>query len=101
MRNLLEEEGDDLSVARDVEHYVSFKTPTQKNKFLTILDFDGFSLKDEISSDEFENGVALVKNHKVTKEEVDSIVDALYAKVKEHQGYYEGWSTTLVEGSSE
>ncbi len=93
---LLEEEGEDLTIARDVEHYVSFLTPTQKNRFVNTLDVDGFSVKDEISNEDFEHGIALVKNHTVTQEEVRKIVSDLFAKVKEEQGFYEGWSTTLV-----
>ena len=93
---LLEEEGEDLSISRDVEHYISFLTPTQKNKFLNTLDVDGFSFKDDISTEEFEHGVALVKNHIVTHEAVKDILNELYLKIKENQGYYEGWSTTLV-----
>jgi hypothetical protein len=44
----------------------------------------------------FDNGLAIIKNHSVTEEEVKKVVDELFAKVKENQGYYEGWSTTLV-----
>ncbi len=93
---LLEEEGEDLTVVRDVEHYVSFETPTQKNRFINTLDLDGFSFKDEISTEEFEHGVALVKNHAVTEDEVTKVVEELFAKVKVDHGFYEGWSTTLV-----
>lgn len=93
---LLEEEGDNLSVPRDVEHYVSFEMPTQKNRFINTLAIDGFSFKDEISSDEFEHGMALVKNHAVTYEEVTKVVAELFEFVKKEHGYYEGWSTTLV-----
>jgi len=93
---LLNEENDDLSVARDVEHYVSFETPTQKNRFVNTLSLDGFSVKDEIDTDEFENGVALVKNHAVTSEDVQKVLEALFKEVKKSHGYYEGWSTTLV-----
>lgn len=93
---LLEEEDEDLTIQRDVEHYVSFETPTQKNRFVNTLDLDGFSFKDEISSEEFEHGVALVKNHSVTELEVKKVVDDLFAKVKENNGYYEGWSTVLM-----
>lgn len=93
---LLEEEGDDLSVPRVVEHYVSFATPTQKERFLTQLPFDGFEYKDEISSEDFENGLALVKEHSVLESEVKNEVEALFEAVKKEQGYYEGWSTTLA-----
>lgn len=93
---LLEEEGEDLSIKRDVEHYISFETPTQKNRFINTLDLDGFSFKDEISSEEFEHGVALVKEHSVTEDEVQKVVNELYEAVKKEKGYYEGWSTTLI-----
>jgi len=93
---LLEEEDEDLTQTRDVEHYVSFETPTQKNRFINTLDIDGFSFKDDISSEEFEHGVALVKNHRVTEDEVKKTVEELFVVVKENNGYYEGWSTTLV-----
>lgn len=98
---LLEEEGEDLEILRDVEHYVSFLTPTQKNRFLNTLELYGFSFKDDISTEEFEHGVALVKNHAVTNDVVKSVLNELYIKIKESQGFYEGWSTTLVNTNKE
>ena len=94
--SLLEEEGDDLGVQRDVEHYISFLTPTQKDRFLDALDLKDFTLKDEISNDEFEHGVALVKKHSVTQSVVEDVVEKLFKKIKKEGGFYEGWSTTLV-----
>ncbi len=93
---LLQEEDDDLSIARDVEHYVSFQTPTQKNRFLNTLELDGFSFKDDIASGEFEHGIALVKNHSLTENIVERIVEELFVEVKENHGFYEGWSTTMA-----
>ncbi|EQB40405.1 hypothetical protein M947_00990 [Sulfurimonas hongkongensis] len=93
---MLEEEGDDLSIKRDVEHYLSFETPSQKDRFLQNLDIEGVSFKDEISSDEFDNGIALIKVHAPTQKEISEVVDELYKKAKEFGGYYEGWSTTLA-----
>lgn len=93
---LLEEEGEDLSIEREVEHYAVFDTPTQKNKFInTVLDL-GYTLKDEISSEEYEHGVAMVKTHAVTEDIVKKVVEEIFAEVKKVQGYYEGWSTVLV-----
>ena len=93
---LLEEEGDDLSVVRPVEHYLSFETPTRKERFINTMDLEGFSFKDEISSEEFDNGIAIVKEHGVTYDEVSKEVARLFEAVKEDNGYYEGWSTTLA-----
>jgi len=94
---LLQEEGDNLEMPRDVEHYISFETPTQKNRFLNDLELEGFRFKDEISSDEFANGIALVKRHAVTLEEVKKVVNELFRAIKKEQGYYEGWSTLLAQ----
>lgn len=94
---MLKEEEDDLSVVRSVEHYISFELPTQKNRFINTLNIDGYTLKDEISSEEFENGVALVKDHDVKSETLKLEIDTLFGEIKKYQGFYEGWSTTLAE----
>ncbi len=93
---MLQEEGDDISIVRDVEYYISFETPTQKERFLEALSLDGYSFKDEISSDEFENGIALVKKQDVRSETLKEEVGKLFEVIQEFQGYYEGWSTTLA-----
>ena len=94
---LLEEEGDTLHEPRIVEHYVSFDTPTQKERFLENLTEENFHFKDEISSEEFENGIALSKVHAVTQEAVTAVVEELFELIKSENGYYEGWSTTLAK----
>jgi len=93
---MLEEEGDTLETPRPVEHYLSFELPTQKNRFINTLELEGYKLKDEISSEEFANGIALVKEHAVTSQSIQEEVSTVFEAVKKCQGYYEGWSTTLV-----
>ncbi len=94
---MLEEEEDDLSVVRPVEHYISFELPTQKNRFINTLDIEGYTLKDEISSEEFEHGIALVKEHDVRRQSVREEVETLFTEIKKCQGFYEGWSTVLAK----
>lgn len=93
---MLEEEEDDLELVRPVEHYLSFELPTQKNRFINTLELDGYTLKDEISSEDFEHGIALVKEHNVTSETVYEEVTKVFEAVKKCQGFYEGWSTVLA-----
>ncbi|MCK9455570.1 DUF695 domain-containing protein [Sulfurimonas sp.] len=93
---LLEQEDDELFAPRDVEHYVSFDTATQKERFLKSALTLGFEFKDDISSEEFEYGAALVKFHNVTLEVVIVVVEELFELIKKEHGYYEGWSTTLA-----
>ncbi|MCD6433763.1 MAG: DUF695 domain-containing protein [Sulfurimonas sp.] len=95
--NQLQEEGDNLEISRIVEHYVSFETPTQKNRFINTLELNGFSFKDDIATDEFEHGLALVKKHPISYNEVKKVVDELFIEIKKENGYYEGWSTTLMD----
>lgn len=92
----LQEEGDDLEISREVEHYISFETPTQKDRFLDHFNLDGFAYKDDIASDDFEHGVAFVKKHPITNDEMKKVVEELYTEVKKERGFYEGWSTILV-----
>ena len=94
---MLKEEEDDLTKVRSVEHYISFELPTQKNRFINTLDLEGYTLKDEISSEEFEHGIALVKEHDVQSDTLKCEIDTLFVAIKKCQGFYEGWSTTLAE----
>jgi len=94
---LLLEEGDEASVVREVEHYAVFDTQTQKERFIELATKIGFQYKDDISTDDYEYGVALVKEHSILKDEVKENVVMLYDLIKKEHGYYEGWSTTLVE----
>jgi len=79
-----------------VEHYAVFDTDTQKERFLKTALEAGFSYKDDISTEEYEHGVALLKEHNITDEEVKKVVTELYELIKKEHGFYEGWSTTLV-----
>lgn len=92
---MLEEEGDILSRIREVEHYVSFETSTQKDRFIKNAEVAGFKFKDDLSTDEFEHGVALIKEHAVTEEDMIHIISELYTLIEEERGEYELWSTTL------
>ena len=93
--NLLKEEGDILENVREVEHYLSFEIPTQKEKFIENLAIDGFVYKDEIDTQEFENGIVLMKKHSVDESSVEIEVTNIFEALKEFGGYYEGWSTVI------
>ena len=93
---MLQEEGDDTTQPHQVEHYVYFDTPTQKERFVAKLPLEGFEYKDEISSEEFDNGIALMKTHSVTPEVVQQEILKLLDFLQAENGYYELWSTTLV-----
>ncbi len=93
---LLKEEEDDLSIEREVEHYAAFDTLTQKERFIANALKLGFAFKDDIATDEYEHGVALVKIHTPKEEVVQKVVEELFQEIKKEHGSYEGWSTTLA-----
>ena len=92
----LEEEGDKIEQQRSVEHYVFFDTPTQKERYIKELSLEGFEYKDDISSEEFDNGIALVKTHDVLPETLEKVVFEICESLKKDHGSYAGWSTTLA-----
>lgn len=98
---LLEEEGDVLNEPREVEHYATFETATQKDRFTDSVIELGFIFKDYIETDHSEHGVAIIKIHMPTEEELKKVVEELYTEIKKEHGYYEGWSTTLVTAKEE
>ena len=93
---LLKEEEDDLDLEREVEHYAAFDTLTQKERFIAKAQLLGFTFKDDIATDEYEHGVALVKIHTPKEDVVQKVVETLFKEIKKEHGSYEGWSTTLA-----
>lgn len=94
---LLKEEGDNISTIREVEHYASFETSTQKDRFIDKAVHAGFKFKDDLSSDEFDHGVALIKEHNVTSEKLKEVITPLITLIKEEHGEYELWSTVIQD----
>lgn len=94
----LESEGDDLEVAREVEHYAFFQTEANMQRFVESVKELGFHLKELVkqSDSDYSYGAILLKNHSVTLETVQNEISDLLEKIILEHGYYEGWSTTLV-----
>lgn len=95
--DMLVEEGDDITKEREVEHYVMFDTQTQMQRFIESLGSIGFEFKDEISNDECEYGAAVVKSHDLQYKTLQKNIEELNELAKKEHGFYELWSTTLVE----
>lgn len=93
----LEEEGDLVHMPREVEHYAMFEINTQKQRFIDSAIENGFEFKDDISTDECEHGVALVKVHNLQSDILNGVINELYDAAKIEHGHYELWSTTLAE----
>jgi regulator of RNase E activity RraB len=91
--------GDDLTLEREVEHYLFFQTPTALNRMTGILAQSGYVLKELLNDDESEyaHGASFVKVHAITSEAIEEITATLFEQVLQEHGSYEGWSTVMGE----
>ncbi len=90
-------EGDNLAKPREVEHYVSFDTASQKERFLKNIEAIGFSYKDDIDNKELAHAVAVTKVHALDQDSLRNSISALLELVKKDHGRYELWSSTIAE----
>jgi regulator of RNase E activity RraB len=89
--------GDDLSIPREVEHYLFFQTPTALERFANSMADHGYSIKEHLNDDEsdYAYGVTLVKMECITPEQVEESTSMLFELVLQDHGRYEGWSTVM------
>ncbi|SFV49818.1 Putative cytoplasmic protein [hydrothermal vent metagenome] len=90
-------EGDDLLKPREVEHYVSFDTESQKDRFVSEVEKIGFAYKDEIDSKELPHAVALAKVHALDQDSLEKNIGELLKLIKKDHGHYELWSAPLAD----
>lgn len=95
----LVEAGDNLSIPREVEHYLFFQTKSSMERAVAQLASHGFEVKEYVNDDEsdYGYGVVLVKSEPITPEIVEETTTSLYESAIQEHGHYEGWSTVLGE----
>ena len=96
--NELVEEGDDLDVVREVEHYLGFLTESQAKRVGEELYLHGFSEK-EISynsSEEYGNTLVMTQEHSIDKELLEELAFLLITTAEKEHGIYAGWSTGIT-----
>jgi regulator of RNase E activity RraB len=93
----LVEAGDDLTLPREVEHYLFFQTKSSMERAVAQLASHGFGVKEYVTEDEsdYMYGVVLVKSEAITPEVVEETTTSLYESAIQEHGNYEGWSTVL------
>lgn len=94
----LEEYGDSLEDAREVQHWIYFDNAVQRETFVHRLPRTGF-----VVSDEHDEGpedrpyvVSVVKHHAVDVETVNDEVMRLFDLSCDCHGDYDGWETSVV-----
>jgi len=97
IEELLEEE-DDLSVARDVEHYLQFQTEANAKRAGERLSAMGFVFKEIVYDESSDYAYTLVvsRNHLIEMPLLEELARTMIEQSKKEHGIYVGWSTVLA-----
>lgn len=97
----LTEQGDDLAKPRQVDHWLYFKTVTDRDKFIA------YALKEKFKVEDKQFNKDLQLNYKLRISRIDNVdlgsisktTIELRKKAKELNGVYDGWETFVVIGN--
>ena len=97
----LEENGDSLEKERPVDHWIFFRTETDRGAFLAKVLQEGFTVVTQ-DHDETFGGLPyrlhIRRTDKVDAISVDKYVLYLWQLAREHDGDYDGWETSIETG---
>lgn len=92
----LKASGDDLNVARPVEHYLFFRTESAMQRAaMALAQEEGYietGLKEE---GRYPHGLMFEREHACTFEALEAVTNILIDLADKEHGYYRGWSTVL------
>jgi regulator of RNase E activity RraB len=99
----LQDEGDDITIERSVDHIVYFQLEAQVERFVKSLYDSEFFLKEQgyDSSAEYGYGLVLSRIHAVDIETIEKIQMQIMPFIKDEHGYYDGWNTQLASDNVE
>jgi len=94
----LKAEGDDLTVVREVEHYLGFLTQTQAQRIAEELYLHGFKEKEVSynSSEEYGNTLIVTHEHAIDADLLEELAFLLITTAEKEHGIYVGWSTGVT-----
>lgn len=94
----LKEAGDDLSVAREVEHYLGFLTESNAKRVAELLYLHDFKEKaiSYNSSEEYGYTLVVTQTHPVDEELLEELAFLLITTAEKEHGIYAGWSTEIA-----
>ncbi len=96
------EAGDDITIPREVEHYLFFQLPAQEERAVARLSALGYEPTASVEGEEpFAYGVVLTKVQSVGEREMMEAVSEMLETAAAEHGRYEGWSTVTAEGTDD
>jgi regulator of RNase E activity RraB len=95
----LKASGDNLHLARAIEHKLFYTNEYKKEKLLEDLIGQGFKIKDELLNDEGVKGVSFYRTDKPFYYEIDKVTLHLVELLETYDAQYDGWETSVVKSS--
>jgi uncharacterized protein (TIGR01619 family) len=95
----LQEQGDDLTALRDVDHFVAFATEAGREAFIEAVLQLGYKVisKDGQEDEALPYTVNILRNDVADWQSVDDYVWELCQLAEKHEGEYEGWGCEVVK----
>ncbi|MDM5246001.1 DUF695 domain-containing protein [Lysinibacillus sp. G4S2] len=94
----LEKTGDELEVARKVDHWLYFENTKMLGDFVKAIKKEGFSVEEE-STEMNEQGkysLAIYRTDSVDLNSINEVTDLLVEISEKYEGEYDGWETFVV-----
>lgn len=93
----LVKKGDVLTVAREVQHWLSFRSEQSRALFREAAAGAGYGIVSETEADgEFPFGISVTRTQSIEKRLIDQTVIELMRLCRGFNGDYEGWETPVV-----
>jgi|SRR5882672_1169021 len=95
--DVLAEKGDILTVAREVQHWVYFRSEPSRDFFRNAAATAGFKIMSESSSEgELPFGISVARVQSIEQSSIDRTVIELLNLSRRFDGEYDGWETPIV-----
>jgi len=95
--DVLEEKGDVLSAAREVQHWTYFRSEASRASFRNAAVEAGFSIVSESrAKGDLPFGISVVRTQPVEQALIDATVIELLRLTQRFQGEYDGWETPVI-----
>jgi uncharacterized protein (TIGR01619 family) len=91
--------GDDLSQARDVDHWLYFPSEHSRDQFIAQVESEAFRTEKfaaEKPDAEFGFGLRLIRSDRVNLDSIDPLAIDLFIRAEACGGEYEGWGCPVV-----
>ena len=93
----LKEQGDNLYLARAIEHKLFFQFEDKRELLIKALEEQGFKIQDEITNEKDIKGVSFYRLDKPFYHDIDALTLNLIDIAEVHGAQYDGWETSVVK----